>query len=163
MPFPHDLLLPLFNYLYLFQVKKEPVDPLDPKVCWPISYSFVVIFFRFLWIWILSVGFILIHLWLFLLCSCQKADFIFSDGNILQWSNLTEFVPFFLPQVIRVRRVLVEWQVSGLKYWSSSQPNKNTAQPIPVSFLKHYKDVTDYRNFIFAPKLSTNRSHSWFR
>lgn len=28
-----------------------------------------------------------ILLWLFLLCSCQKADFIFCDGDILQYNE----------------------------------------------------------------------------
>ena len=46
IPFSSDLLLVFFSHPYIFQVRKEPLEPLDPKVCWSIRYL----------LWIFSLG-----------------------------------------------------------------------------------------------------------
>lgn len=38
IPFPPGLLLLFFNHPYIFQVRKELLELLDPKVCWSIKY-----------------------------------------------------------------------------------------------------------------------------
>lgn len=108
----------LFNHPYVFQVRRALLDPQDPKVYRSIK-SFKALLFRFLQIWILLMGVSCILLCLVILCSDQRAD-LFSCGNISQWSNLTESFLFFVLQVIRARKELVEWQVSRLYSWSVS-------------------------------------------
>lgn len=122
IPFPSDLLLLFFNHAYIFQVRKEPVEPLDPKVCWSIKYLF--------WIssldsfgygycpWVLTLSF-----FGFFFCVLVRKQTLLSLMGTFYNEMISQNPSLFCTQVIRVRRVLVEWQVSGLFSWSNSLSN----------------------------------------
>lgn len=124
IPFHSDLLLVFFNHPRIFQVRKELLEPLDPKVCWSVRYLlwiFSLDSFRYGYCpWVLTLSF-----FGFFFCALVRKQTLFSVMetfyNTMKQSH--RIIPFFVPQVIRVRRVLVEWQVSGLFSWSNSLSN----------------------------------------
>lgn len=122
IPFLSDLLLLLFNHPFIFQVRKELLEHLDPKVCRSIKYLLWIFYlgsFRYEYFpWELTLPF-------FGLLFCV---FVRKQTVFLWWKHFTmkqshRILSLFVLQVTRVRKVLVEWQVSGLFSWSSSLSN----------------------------------------
>lgn len=120
--FLSDLLLLLFNHPFIFQVRKELLEPLDPKVCWSIKYFFWIFYlgsFRYEYCpWELTLPFFGL-----LFCAFVRKQTVFVWWKDFTMKQYQRILSFFVLQVTRVRRVLVEWQVSGLFSWSSSLSN----------------------------------------
>lgn len=152
MSFPYDLLLLLFNHPYIFQVKKEPVDPLDPKVCWPIKYLLWLFSLDSFWYgycpWVLPLS-----IFGFFFCALIRKQTLFSlmeefyNEAILQNASLFLYHRWSGWEGFSWNDRSVDWNTGVTANLMKVYPNQSQLA------LNHCNNVNGYRSFIFAPKL----------